>query len=362
MKLLYTSLVLLNAVNAQFTCTFSATDEPSCLSHKDDDGSYCVWCALSQFSFCVDEKQAESMENSVPGVECERNDKPSSDDDQAPDDDGVAPSDDSVPDNYWKCLLQKTADDCHQADCTWCKTKAGFGVCMTGPSAEAAGESDWFDCAATTEIEQHSILADPYDPTCALSFLQNPTEDGCKAATDSDGNACEFCDLQGMANLCLSEEQAEMAKQIGVTCSSKEALENPFDPACGLAFLQNPTKQGCKASSDSEGKTCQFCDLDGNALCLSSEQAKIVGQVGVTCEDDAVEDIYDPMCALSFLQNPSEDGCKAATDSDGNACQFCDLQGMGNLCLSAEQAEMAQQIGVTCDASSISSSLRGAIA
>jgi DNA-binding XRE family transcriptional regulator len=456
MKFIVSSFVLLflqsKVANAQFACTFSATDEPSCLSHKDDDGSNCVWCSLSQFGFCVDEGQAESMEKSVPGVQCERN-GPNGNDDAAPEtDDGVSPSDDTIPDNYWKCLLQKTADACNAAECTWCKTKAGFGVCMTGPSADAAKESDWFDCEANdleenqnTENEDSLYVADPYDPMCALSFLQNPTKDGCKAATDSDGNACEFCDLQGMGNLCLNAEQAEMAQQIGVTCDSQKvkaqdpydpmcalsflqnptkdgckaatdsdgnacefcdlqgmgnlclnaeqaemaqqigvtcdssiasikdegkAIENPFDPACGLAFLQNPTEKACRTSTDSDGNTCAFCNLEGTPWCFSLEQAKIANSIGITCDDsssnmtveeETVEDPYDPMCALSFLQNPTKDGCKAATDSDGNACEFCDIQGMGNLCLNAEQAEMAQQIGVTCD-KAVASSLRGAIA
>lgn len=215
-------LLVLPLASGQFTCTFSATDEDSCLSQTDDSGSYCVWCAMSGFGFCVAEDQAEAMEQAIPSIDCDRN-TPANDDDATPPDtdDAVAPTDDALPDNYWKCLQQKDAATCADVeDCTWCTTKAGFGLCMTGPTAEAAADSDWFQCQPEDAplLAAEDVVSDPYDTACALAYLQDPTEEGCKAAVDADGNPCEWCDLQGMTNLCLNEEQAEAAEAIGVTC------------------------------------------------------------------------------------------------------------------------------------------------
>jgi hypothetical protein len=224
MKLLLsiTFLLLPLSTTAQFACTLSgAADEDSCLANLDDDSASCVWCSLSQFGFCVAESQAEAMEQALPGVQCDRAPAPSTDDDAAPvpTDDDVAPNDDGLPDNYWECLKQKDAAACSaMTACTWCKAKAGFGLCMTGPSAESAADSDWFDCAAAEEEVVAEEAEDPYDSACVMAYLQDPTKEGCKAAIDQDGNACEWCDLSGMTNLCLTDEQAQMAAALGVTC------------------------------------------------------------------------------------------------------------------------------------------------
>jgi hypothetical protein len=49
---------------------------------------------------------------------------------------------------------------------------------------------------------------DPYDPSCALAFLQDQTNEVCLAVVDQDGKACEYCTLQGALALCLTEQQA----------------------------------------------------------------------------------------------------------------------------------------------------------
>lgn len=66
-------------------------------------------------------------------------DKPAPDDDAAPDDNKPAPDDD-----FWDCL--KSMDRAH-CSCTWCLTKAGFGVCLNYEAVEDAEGSDWFDCS-----------------------------------------------------------------------------------------------------------------------------------------------------------------------------------------------------------------------
>lgn len=85
------------------------------------------------------------MEANIPGIECDRyssndDDSTPSDDDAAPTDDEAPtddvtpnPTDDSLPDDYWTCLQKKDTKTCVAEGCTWCDTKGGFGLCMTGP-------------------------------------------------------------------------------------------------------------------------------------------------------------------------------------------------------------------------------------
>jgi hypothetical protein len=230
-------LSLVSSANSQFTCTMAAQDDATCIASLGDDNDHCAWCSLSGFGFCVSETQAETFEQSIPGVDCDRyagdDDAPAPadddaavvDDDAAPvaDDDGnIAPTDDTMPDDYWTCLQAKDEASCQtDAGCTWCMTKVGFGLCMAGPSADSAANSDWFTCATETSgniTPTHEEDQDPYDPACITAYLQDPTQAGCEAAVDEDGNACEWCNLAGMADVCLTAEQAADGAQLGLTC------------------------------------------------------------------------------------------------------------------------------------------------
>jgi hypothetical protein len=148
-------VLLVSSVDSQFACTMAAQDDDACVAAVGEDEDHCAWCSLSGFGFCVSETQAETLEQSVPSVDCDRY---SGDDDAAPDpagddaaatDDGISPpTDDAVPDDFWTCLQAKDEASCGKdAGCTWCMTKVGFGLCMGGPSAESAANSDWFTCA-----------------------------------------------------------------------------------------------------------------------------------------------------------------------------------------------------------------------
>lgn len=87
------------------------------------------------------------MEANIPGVECDRyssdDDKAPSDDDETPstDDASPSPNDDALPDNYWTCLKKKDSKSCAEEGCTWCDSKAGFGLCLTGPRYENTHET-----------------------------------------------------------------------------------------------------------------------------------------------------------------------------------------------------------------------------
>eukprot|EP00527_Entomoneis_sp_CCMP2396_P001017 CAMPEP_0198144176 /NCGR_PEP_ID=MMETSP1443-20131203/13748_1 /TAXON_ID=186043 /ORGANISM="Entomoneis sp., Strain CCMP2396" /LENGTH=695 /DNA_ID=CAMNT_0043807529 /DNA_START=293 /DNA_END=2377 /DNA_ORIENTATION=+ len=324
------------------------------------------------------------MEDNLPGTSCDRYSggdddvTPKDDDAVDPDtDDNVAPSDDSLPDDFWTCLQKSDSNACAAADCTWCvSNKYGFGLCMTGPTADSASNSDFFQCSATSdlgsspdqEIEDDSAT----DISCLEAYLEESSKEACLEASDSQGNDCEYCDFFGMGKLCLNAHQAQMSSGVGVSCEEEETtvvsllrgvistaktIEDPLDTACVLSFLQDPTEEGCKNAVDSDGETCEFCSYQGVDLCLNQEQAEAGEQFGMECEDsfnkvnvkvNVNDDPYDPTCALTFLENPTPDTCTSAVDEDGNPCKYCALQGALNLCLTEEQAEVGQSLGIEC--------------
>ena len=266
MKLLLSSSLALSfflvaPTSAQFTCTLKgAASEEVCVGTLDDSGAHCVWCSIG-FSLCVDETTAESIEQSIPNAQCDRysgsddDKKPATDDaspatdDKAPpatddkpappSDDKIKPTDDTIPDNYWECLQKKDLKSCLADNCTWCNSKAGFSLCVGGPTAEFAKKSDFYKCVDNNTTDTTAVAAtdftttflrasalttasqtsmDPYDMSCITAYLNDPTETGCTSAKDQGGQACEWCTMAGMANLCLTEEQAAVAGGMGVQC------------------------------------------------------------------------------------------------------------------------------------------------
>jgi hypothetical protein len=239
-----------------------------------------------------------------------------------------------------------------------------------------ANESDWFTCtkeeeSLTWQLRGHKEVPpaqqDPYDPSCLAAFLQDPSPDGCTAAVDADGQACEFCSFQDSIDVCLTAEQAEMAEQFGIACDAVNAAEetdatdvlsDPYDPSCALAYLQDQSEESCRNAVDADGNACEYCTLQGSMnFCLNDEQAAMAEQFGMECdgenEETRVQDPYDPSCALAYLQDQSEEACKSAVDSDGIPCEYCTLQGSVNLCLNEEQAQMGEALGIECDSTQV---------
>jgi hypothetical protein len=364
--------------------------EDACWGITDDSNNHCVWCSIatSGFGFCVNESQAEAMEKSIPNVQCDRysetDDATPVDDDAAPKtDDNVTPStDDQVPDNYWECLLKKTPTDCEKLGCTWCDTKGGYGLCLSGPvrigritlqmyhsispivcfsllvvqflifkffsqSAERADDSDWFTCRKS-EDQYLAFLEDPMDLSCVLAFMKSPTEDGCVNAHDQDGNPCQWCNLAGMTNVCLTAEQAEMGASLGITCDARGTLQDPLDPSCALAYIQDPSKESCLAAVDADGNPCEFCTLQGALqICLNADQAQMGEAFGISC--DSLADPRDMTCALAQLQDPNREHCLSTVDAEGTPCEYCIIPGSGiQMCVNAEQAQMGEEFGLDC--------------
>jgi len=84
-------------------------------------------------------------------------------------------------DDHWGCLThsQATCGVDNSTTCTWCMTQAGYGLCLGGDSAASAQDSAWFDCDKWREAIWCAVQEDPYDPTCAMAYLQDPTQDAC---------------------------------------------------------------------------------------------------------------------------------------------------------------------------------------
>lgn len=232
----------------QFSCTLSGgTDKETCDSSKSEDGSKCVWCAVTSYGVCVSDAIAQQMKQIVPTIDCDDDDgsdddKTPSDDDKKDDDstppdedDKISPTDDTVPDDYWKCLTKySTLKECTAAKCAWCESKAGFGICMDEKAGEHASESDWFEkCSMPNssdegeEIENEAndvavfAVEDPTDPSCVFVNINGGDESSCKSTKDADGNSCEWCGLQSF-NVCLNADQANIAEQYGASCDSAD--------------------------------------------------------------------------------------------------------------------------------------------
>lgn len=405
------------AINAQFACTLGARTEDACLALTDDDGSSCVWCSLSSFGVCLNEASAEAAEQSLPGIQCDRA-NPSGDDATPPaeddattkppaapsapsprpppppppkTDDAIKPNDDKVPDNFWNCLNHDKAPDCKadKGKCTWCTSKAGYGLCMSGPAAKQAQHSHFFKCdkdietsaADTSESSKtllqslQAVVHDPLDASCITAYLQDPTQEGCTSAVDQDGAACEWCSLAGLTNVCLTPEQAEQGASLGITCDGMNQkprpdepaavaapVQDPYDPACMLAYVREPTQSGCSSGVDQEGTPCQFCTWMGFDLCLTAEQVEMGQAAGIDCSAERVSvasleiapsaggSVTDFTCLKDFftLHDPQPSDCDAIVDADGQPCQYCSVDLQGNslpICLSAEQAALAAQFG-----------------
>jgi predicted 3-demethylubiquinone-9 3-methyltransferase (glyoxalase superfamily) len=357
--LLSIGLFSVTTVSAGFKCSFAgAKDRRGCVTTTDTgDDDHCVWCELgaSGFDLCVSEIQAEALEEKIPTISCDRY-TGSDDDGKPPDntDDKTTPTDDSVPDDFWTCLQKKGAAECEKSNCTWCDTKGGFGVCMTGPAAESATNSSWFSCHKSNDENIAGVVTNPkiegrknvrivnsketYDTSCMLAYLQDPSKDGCVASMDSDGKNCEFCSLQGSISLCLTNEQAEYGEQIGIKCDDQKGIGSSkgdvFDTSCMKAFFLG---QNCEESQDADGEQCQICYTpDGRSeMCLTSTQGDMASQLGVWCDNERHKTDF-PEEFWTCLLNNEDASCLEG------ACSWCKTSFGTGFCLSNSVADIAK--------------------
>ena len=291
-------------------CDFlPAASQNVCDSTKADDGSSCVWCSVVSYGVCVTADVAEQMEQTIPGIDCDGNGSDDDDsapsDDAAPADDDTTPSDDSVPDDYWDCLEKySTSDACIAAGCGWCDNKGGYGVCFDVETAKDFEDSDWYSCTMP------SLESEP---------LKDPTE---------------------------KEESAAVGEPLN--------LFDPSDPSC-LVITISGDESTCKETTDVDGKPCDWCSFQGYEFCVNVDQAQIVETYGADC-GDRVEDLpktakvadpSDPSCLIQTLTG-DESTCKGTMDVEGNSCEWCSFQGY-DFCLDADQAEVVEAYGASCE-------------
>jgi hypothetical protein len=224
---------------------------------------------------------------------------------------------------------------------------------MNSETAESVSKYDFYDCHMSFEEEEAvAALEDPYDTACIMASMQGD-ESTCDATVDSDGQPCEWC-IVSSSGLCLNADQAELAEQFGASCKADTqaaVLEDPYDPTCVQASLQGD-ESICEATADSDGNACEWCMISNTGICLNADQADMAEQFGADCnmaeEIEEVEDPYDTACLMASMQG-DESSCEATVDSDGQPCEWCIVSSSG-LCLDADQAELAEQFGASCNA------------
>jgi len=286
----------------QLACTIKGgTSQDTCDDTKSEDGSECVWCSFAAYGVCVSDSIASEMEQTIPGIDCD--DSGGSDDDGAADDDAAdddAANDDASGDGYWDCIKNyKTSQTCTSAGCVWCDNKGGYGVCMDTDEAASFENSDWYSCAMPSlpGVDSQSLpVNDPSDPTCVAATIGG--DQACKTTQDSEGKACDWCSFQGY-DFCLNGDQAEFAEQIGASCGDSVNKET-------------------NAAKDLINK---------------------------------LADPSDPSCLAATIGG-DESTCEGTSDVDGNPCDWCSFQGY-DMCLNGDQAEIAEQIGASCNEENI---------
>jgi hypothetical protein len=344
----------------------------ACDATTSEDGSTCVWCAVSTYGVCVSETIAAELKQAVPGIDCDDN-GPSDDDATPPPptpdaDDDVAPNDDSVPSDYWNCIEKySTSKDCIAKGCAWCDNKGGYGVCFDEDTAKKFNDSDWYSCTIPSfEIEIDALpnsldLEDPSDPTCLAATIGGD-ESACTTTMDAEGKPCDWCSFQGY-DVCMNVDQAQVVEQFGASCGddrdravqkdeADETLADPSDTTCVAATVLG--EPSCKGTMDSDDKPCDWCSWYGYDFCFNDDQAQAAEQFGASCGDDrvkddevAVADPSDPTCLAVTIEG-SESSCKGTNDADGNPCDWCSFQGI-EFCIDTDQAQIVQQIGASCN-------------
>jgi hypothetical protein len=239
-------------------------------------------------------------------------------------------------------------------------------LCFNQEQSEVA-EGLGFTCSsAETEV----VDEDLYDKSCIMAFMDGEgTQDACTQAVDEDGAACKWCHVAGVADVCLTATQGDMATQLGVWCDGSD--ESAFKPIVVktedkvefpddfFECLEHYQEGDCNQSS------CTWCNSDvGMGLCMAPAAARALKECDFFQCDykktaavklvKQVVDPYDPVCLTAGMQNPDdgEDVCNGTMDSDGSPCVWCDSAGVFGICMSSEQASMAGQF-LECDAGAV---------
>lgn len=217
-------------------------DEAACEATVDSNGDSCAWCEISDTPLCLTPEQA--------------------------------------------ALIEQFGGDCASSDATEQQQQ------QEEYDMDEEEEQDEED-TTTAIIEQ----PDPFDTTCLTASITQD-ESTCESTLDSNGDACEWCNLQG-SNICLTPEQAELIEQVGGQCADNDEEQEDEEgedeeeyvdaSSCELAtFDQDP--YACQESVDGNDEYCSWCILSSSIQrCLSSEQAAAAMLLGADCSGEEYE-------------------------------------------------------------------------
>merc|ERR1711862_215095 len=95
-------------------------------------------------------------------------------------------------------------------------------------------------------------------------------------------------------------------------------VEDPLDTACLLAGIaSNNDESACVAATDSDGGACEFCSISGIGFCLNSDQAQIASLVGGSCDSNNASANAGAGASLMSLEDPYDTTCLMAQISSG---------------------------------------------
>ncbi|CAB9517032.1 expressed unknown protein [Seminavis robusta] len=308
--------------------TSSSDDsELACAQTQDAKGNPCNWCEMgTSFNMCLNEEQAEVAE--YMGIECE-----------------------TISTDAQQILKEHAARSQEYAD-----------------EDEDEEETDEENDAETAEEEEEEDDVGDFDTSCILSMQNGPSKDACTATKDADGTACEWCSWNSF-QICLTDEQAEFVKPFGGTCDeevNEELSETDIAEAKAVKeefwnCIQH-TGAGVEACASTKANACTWCNTQAGAgVCFSYEAVVAVnGNEFFDCIIDSEQHAaarnpqdgpkVDTSCLIDAGRFGDEEKCESGKDSvTGKPCEWCQLGSLGvNACLSAEQANLALPLGVTC--------------
>jgi hypothetical protein len=247
------------------------------------------------------------------------------------------------------------------------------------------GETNHFDTMTRDEPSASSsnINNNIEQFSCTLAAKD---ESSCDAATADDGTHCVWCSISGLG-FCLSNTQAKAMEKVipTIKCDDHKTDDAVHPPTVAPSSNNDPNNDIWKCLDKSDemackkggSSTCTWCTTKkGFGLCLAPVEADFASNStwfdcakhnqGEGDEVKPVEDVEDEVlysdntpsvsdldtsCLVASLEQDAS-FCQSTKDATSNAaCQWCHVTSAPSLqlCLSAEQAEMAS-VFVSCDA------------
>merc|ERR1711915_525883 len=183
-----------------------------------------------------------------------------------------------------------------------------------------------------------------------------------------------------LVRVCFTEAQAETAQQIGLQCSgSVNTFDEEDDEEDDWVDEEDEDEEDFEDDEDEEefededdeeeiegdedDKDYDFeeeefedeeefendfeYDIEEEELDEEEEAYLELARLGITGSP------YDISCIVTTLTGGDKDTCEATQDQDGEACVYCEAGPDQGLCLTEEQAQIAEQAGIQCGSEKI---------